>query len=306
MSDAAQTLKRGTLAESSLHNRERNSTMPATIPQVDIEQLMREYSVLLLDAYGVLVTLAGPLPGACALIATLNRRGQAYYMLTNGAARLPEAAAARYREFGLAISAERIISSGSLLKPYFAERGLVGRRCRVLGPADSRRYVELAGGEVVGLDADFDVLVVCDQSGFPFLETLDATLSALIDKIEAGRPATMILPNPDLIFPTGQGFGITSGSIALLIEAALALRYPGRPDLRFVRLGKPHPAIFEEAERRAGSRDMIMIGDQLETDIRGANDFGIASALVLGGVVSAEGIMPSSARPDYLLPSLQV
>lgn len=274
------------------------------IPSIDIADLIDRYEVILLDAYGVLVTLAGPLPGACELLETLNRRGQAYYMLTNGAARLPETAARRYREFGLAISAERIITSASLLKPSFAAQGLVGRRCRVLGPADSLRYVELAGGQAVGLEEDFEVLVVCDQSGFPFLETVDGTISALIEKIEAGRPATMILPNPDLIFPTGRGFGITSGGIALLIEAALALRYPARDDLRFIRLGKPHAAIFEEAERRAGSRDMVMIGDQLETDIRGANDFGIDSALVLGGVVSAEAVVLGGARPTFLLPSL--
>lgn len=276
------------------------------IPRIGIADLLRKYPVLLLDAYGVLVTLAGPLPGAYELIEALNRRGQAYFMLTNGAARLPETAAARYRAFGLAIPPERIITSGSLLTPYFLEQGLVGQRCRVLGPADSRRYVELAGGKVVDLNADFDVLVVCDQSGFPFLETVDATLSALIDKIESGRPAAMVLPNPDLIFPTGHGFGVTSGSIALLIEAALTLRYPERLDLRFACLGKPHAAIFEEAERRAGSRDMVMIGDQLETDIRGANDFGIDSALILGGVVGAEAVAASTARPTFLLPSLQI
>ena len=276
------------------------------IPRIGIADLLRNYPVLLLDAYGVLVTLAGPLPGACELIEVLNRRGQAYFMLTNGAARLPETAAARYQAFGLAIPPERIITSGSLLTPYFVEQGLVGRRCRVLGPADSRRYVELAGGEVVDLKADFEVLVVCDQAGFPFLETVDATLSALIDKIESGRPAAMVLPNPDLIFPTGRGFGVTSGGIALLIEAALALRYPERLDLRFARLGKPHAAIFEEAERRAGCRDMVMIGDQLETDIRGATDFGIDSALILGGVVGAGAVVASTARPTFLLPSLQI
>lgn len=278
--------------------------MHAPIPSIAIADLIDKYPVILLDAYGVLVTLAGPLPGACELIETLNRRGQAYYMLTNGAARLPETAARRYQEFGLEIPAGRIITSASLLKPYFAARGLAGRRCRVLGPADSLRYVELAGGQVVGLDQDFEVLVVCDQSGFPFLETVDDTISALIQKIEVGRPATMILPNPDLIFPTGRGFGITSGGIALLIEAALALRYPARADLRFVRLGKPYAAIFAEAARRAGSRDMVMIGDQLETDIRGANDFGIASALVLGGVVSSEAAASGSVRPTFLLSSL--
>jgi len=274
------------------------------IPRARIGELLPRYDVVLLDAYGVLVTLDGPLPGACELIEQLNHSGQAYYMLTNGAARLPENAALRYKGFGLAIPPERIITSASLLTTHFRDHGLAGRRCRVLGPADSLRYVELAGGEVVGLNEAFDVLVVCDQSGFPFLETVDDTLSRLIERIEAGRPAAMVLPNPDLMFPTGRGFGITSGSIALVIEAALALRYPQRPELRFARLGKPYAAIFEEAARRAGSRAMVMIGDQLETDIRGANDFGIDSALVLGGVVGRDALGADQPQPTWLLPSL--
>ena len=94
-----------------------------------------------------------------------------------------------------------------------------------------------------------------------------------------------MLPNPDLIYPTAEGgFGIASASVALLFEAALELRYPGRPELRFERLGKPHPAMFEEARRRSGTSDMVMIGDQPETDIRGANAFGIHSALVDTGI----------------------
>jgi HAD superfamily hydrolase (TIGR01450 family) len=275
------------------------------IARVRIGELLPRYDVILLDAYGVLVTLDGPLPGACELIDQLNRNGQAYFMLTNGAARLPENAATRYQGFGLAIPPERIITSASLLTAHFRDQNLAGRRCRVLGPADSLRYVELAGGQVVGLDEPFEVLVVCDQSGFPFLETVDDTISQLVEMIEAGRPAAMVLPNPDLMFPTGRGFGITSGSIALVIEAALALRYPQRPELRFARLGKPYAAIFEEAARRAGSRNMLMIGDQLETDIRGANDFGIDSALVMGGVVGMDAVGAGQPRPSWLLDSLQ-
>ncbi|NWG87243.1 MAG: HAD hydrolase-like protein [Hydrogenophilaceae bacterium] len=276
------------------------------IPHIRVAELLPRYEVVLLDAYGVLVTLDGPLLGARALIDRLNRSGQSYFMLTNGAARLPENAAVRYQGFGLAIPPERIITSASLLTAYFRDQGLSGRRCRVLGPADSLCYVELAGGRVVGLNEPFDVLVVCDQSGFPFLETVDDTISRLIEMIEAGRPAAMILPNPDLMFPTGRGFGITSGSIALVIEAALALRYPNRPELRFARLGKPYAAIFEEAARRAGSRAMVMIGDQLETDIRGAQDFGIDSALVMGGVVSTDAIGGDQPQPTWLLDSLEM
>ena len=190
---------------------------------------------------------------------------------------------------------------------YFSEHDLAGSRCVVLGPPDSLRYVESAGGCVVPYDADFDALVIGDQSGFPFLEAADTVLSALFRKIDSGESVRLILPNPDLIYPEGDGFGFASGSVALIFESAFALRYPDRPDLRFTRLGKPHTAIFEEAFRRSGTMDMVMIGDQIETDIKGANDFGIASALISTGVSGYDvSRLPESDRPDYLIESLAI
>ncbi len=47
--------------------------------------LVEKYSVLLFDAYGVLVDKVGALPGARELIAYLNRSGKRYYVLTNSA-----------------------------------------------------------------------------------------------------------------------------------------------------------------------------------------------------------------------------
>ena len=123
----------------------------------------------------------------------------------------------------------------------------------------------------------------------------------------AGESVRLVLPNPDLIYPEGDGFGFASGSVALIFESALTLRYPDRPDLRFTRLGKPHSAIYREAFRRSGTMDMVMIGDQIETDIKGANDFGIASALISTGVSSYDvSQLPESDRPDYLIQSLAI
>ena len=63
--------------------------------------------------------------------------------------------------------------------------------------------------------------------------------------------------------------------------------------------------MFEEARRRAGTSDMVMIGDQPETDIRGANTFGIHSALVDTGIAaSAAASLPPELRPTYHLRGL--
>ena len=195
-----------------------------------------------------------------------------------------------------------------MLKDYFAEQGLQGKRSAVLGPPDSLRYVEMAGGKVVAADEDFEVLVIANESGFPFLETVDRVLSTLFARVDRQLPVALILPNPDLIFPTAAaGFGMAAGSIALILEAALQLRYPQRDNLRFARLGKPHTRIFAAAQQRCGSSDLVMVGDQLQTDIRGANAFGIDSVLITGGVSgpAAQTVLAAGPQPTYCLDSLQ-
>lgn len=257
--------------------------------ETTIDELIERYEALLFDAYGVLSYSVGALPGAAALIARLNRMGKPYYVLTNDASALPESRAARFRRAGLEVDAARIITSGSLLEGYFAERGMRGARCVVMGTADSAEYVRRAGGVIVAPSDEFDAVVIGDQSGYPFIETLNAVMSALFRRIDAGDAPRLLLPNPDLIYPDDAGFGMASGGVALVLEAALRQRYPRAAGLRFERLGKPHPAMFAEAQRRSETRDMVMIGDTPETDIRGANRFGIASALVGSGVARGEG-----------------
>ncbi len=271
-----------------------------------IDELIERHSVLLLDAYGVLVGTAGALPGARELIERLNRTGKPYYLLTNDASKLPETASRRYRGFGLEIESNRIISAGTLLPACFAGLNLTGSRCAVLGTTDSVRFVERAGGVSVPIGEDFETLVLCDENGFPFLDGIDRTLSALYARLDRGDSAHLILPNPDLVFLKSAGeFGIAAGAMALMFEAALALRYPGRAGLTFLRLGKPHATIFEEALRRSGTRDMVMIGDQLATDIRGAREFGLAAALVAGGISTGiPASLPAHLHPTWLLDRL--
>jgi HAD superfamily hydrolase (TIGR01450 family) len=275
------------------------------IPTTTIEALRVRYSALLLDAYGVLVHGDGVMPGAPELIRDLDRDDTDYLVVTNDASRLPETAARRYRALGLEIPAERIVTSGSLLLPHFHRHGLSGRRCAVLGPRDSAIYVERAGGHVVAPDQAFDVLVICDESGVePFVEVIDAALTTLLRQLDAGVDMELLLPNPDLLYPRGgSALGITSGAIAALFDAVLAQRYPERPELRFRPLGKPHTALFTEASRRLGTRDLVMIGDQLATDIHGANQAGIDSALFTGGL-SGTAVARDGPRPTYLLESL--
>jgi HAD superfamily hydrolase (TIGR01450 family) len=278
--------------------------------------LIEGFDALFFDAYGVLVDQAGALPGAASLIAHLHQIGKPYFILTNDASKLPQTAAERFQGLGLAIGEEHIIASGCLLKPYFAQHRLQGARCVVLGTEDSRCYVKHAGGKIVEpTEEQTQVVVICDEEGYPFLPTLDAVLSLLFRRLDAQEPVALLLPNPDLVYPKGHGqYGIAAGSMAALLEHALASRYPEREALRFIPLGKPHAAIFEEAMRRLKGTDapsrpsdrqrVVMIGDQLETDIRGAYDFGMPSALINSGLARRGQVAKGRIRPTYFVPTL--
>jgi ribonucleotide monophosphatase NagD (HAD superfamily) len=207
------------------------------------------------------------------------------------------------------VTEDQVITSGSLLGPYFEQEGLRGLECAVLGPEDSRAYVREAGGVVVDVfDLDpksVGALIIGDESGFPFLAGVDAALTLAIQKLDAQAPLRLILPNPDLIYPKrNHAFGFASGTIALMIESALKIRYPGLRDTSFVRLGKPHHALFEEAVRRSGSHNVVMIGDQLETDVRGAKAFGLDTVLVSTGVTFGRSGFAPEIEPTFEVSSL--
>jgi len=271
---------------------------------IRFDELRQRYDAILFDAYGVLVSAGGALPGAGETVKRLQADAYPFVIVTNDASRLPEAIATRLAGLGLPVDGAHVISSGSLVAPYFEAHQLHGSATAVLGPEDSREYVRRAGGRIVDAAEPFDVLGVFDEHGPPPLETANDALSTAFNLIDQGVSPTLILPNPDLIAPHGDGrFGFTAGGLALLIENGLALRYPHRDDLTFERLGKPATPMFEEALRRAGSQNAVMIGDQLATDIAGANAAGIDSALISGGVATAN-VPPDGPQPTWLLPPL--
>ena len=266
--------------------------------------LLEQYDGVVLDAYGVLVDAEGALPGARALIDLLHARQIPFCVATNDASRSPESCATRFASFGLEIPAHRVVTSGQLIAPYVVDHCLIGARTTVLGTSDSIAYVHDAGCSLVPLAPriEIDALVVCDEAGFGFLPGVETAMAAVFRAIDAGRTPTLILPNPDLLYPKHDGeFGFTAGGIALLIEAALT-RHFGDDAPRFVGLGKPSPRIFDLACKRLGTRKVLMVGDQIETDIVGARAAGIDAALIAG--VSRWTSGKHAATPTWLLENL--
>ncbi len=272
---------------------------------VPARALLDRYDGFLLDAYGVLVDGEGPLPHAAAFVRALAESGRAKLLLSNDASRTGPQIHARLRGFGFDFEPREILSSGMLIEPWARRHGLTGAAAIVLGPEGSQRLATDAGlCPVSPNEPQARVVLVCDDAGFPFVETLEAVLSTLIARTESGQPTALVLPNPDVLYPkAGRAVGITAGAVACVIERGLQARF-GSDAPAFERLGKPHAPIFEAAAQRVEGR-LLMLGDQLETDVAGAHAAGIDVALVETGI----GRRPppdAAVQPTWVLKSLEL
>ncbi|MFN0060778.1 MAG: HAD-IIA family hydrolase [Planctomycetota bacterium] len=280
----------------------------STAPRITMRELLDRYDALFLDAYGVLVAERGAIAGAAELLTYLDRAQRNFLILTNDASRTPAETAAHFRELGLAVATERILTSGELLKHYFATHDLIGGRCIVLGAERAKNFVRGLGVELVAASAEADphAVIICGTRGYDLLDEVEETLSAIYRSFDAGRAVHLVCPNPDIVYPKGhEAYGLAAGAVAHLIESGLDARYPhaGR---RFVRLGKPHAPIFEAALARTQARRPVMIGDTLATDIAGALACGIDATLVSTGISRASQVGGASARPTWILDSLAI
>ena len=274
-----------------------------------ILDIINKYDAVFLDAYGVLVDGSGPIAGSAEFIRQLKQSQKAYLMVTNDASRQHSSISKRLASFGIDISENKIISSGSLLKPYFEKQEMIGAKTCVLGTTESHEFAVTAGGVLVDpiSEPEFDLLILADEAGYPFIETVDAVVSHLIQMFDKGTIPRLVLPNPDLLYPKApQACGLAAGSIALMIEAALSLRYGDGPQYKFDRLGKPHSMIFEMACAQLETQNVLMIGDQLHTDVLGAQNFGIDSLLVLTGLTKQAPEENSQFKPSYVFDNLEV
>ena len=84
----------------------------------------------------------------------------------------------------------------------------------------------------------------------------------------------MICTNPDLIVDRGKKRELCAGSVALIFE---------KMGGEVIYFGKPFPEVYNQAIENTGKK-ILSIGDNLNTDIKGANLLGYDSLLISNGI----------------------
>jgi glycerol 3-phosphatase-2 len=258
-------------------------------------RLIDDYDALIVDADGVIYRGANAVPHAVDVLGAVS---VPWCLLTNNAALPPSAIAQRAEQLGLALDPSNVVTSPQGAVAYLRERGVpVGSPILIVGgPGIDEAVVE--EGYLPIRDGSITPVAVVQGLGH---DVGWRELTAAGYAISGG--AIWVATNMDASLPTEEGFALGNGALVAAVQHAI-----GRaPDAV---TGKPEPQLFHLGAARMGAARPLVLGDRIDTDIKGANRAGMDSVLVLTGVSGAAELIDlidaePTARPTFIAEDLR-
>lgn len=248
-------------------------------------------AAFLLDLDGTLYTDAGPVAGGPAMIATLRRRGIPFRCVTNTTSRSRRGLVERLRAYGYAITPEEIITPVGAAAALCRSRG--HRRVAPYMPAAALEDLDVL---VTHGDGSPDAVVLGDLGeGWSF-----ARLQQAFGQIMAG--ADPIALSRDRYYHRGGQLTLDAGLFVAGLEyvTGRTATVVGKPSAEFY-----HAAVASLAlAGGADGHDIVMVGDDLWSDIAGAGQAGLTAWLVRTGKFREQTLSTSGITPDRVLGSV--
>lgn len=270
-----------------------------------ISSIIPNYNAFLLDLWGVVHDGGQLYPGVREALAVIKKTGKPVIFVSN-APRRSYRVTSVLSDLGIDPSLyDNVVSSGECGFQYLKRENFpFGRRYYMIS-------AEKDGGLLSGLDYeqvhDLNAADFILNLGFGTEEQTTEDFTPLLhNAIKLSLPMLCLNPDLEVIKISGERFPC-AGAIAKNY-AALGGKVKW--------FGKPYLAVYEHAYDLLGNIDkkqILAVGDSLETDIPGAKAFGVDSALVAGGILKdcsvdeiKEMIVSLGLRPNYLLPKFGI
>jgi NagD protein len=248
----------------------------------------------LIDMDGVIYRENQLIPGARDFVEALIGTGLPFIFLTNNSAPTPEDLSVRLGHMGIpSISPRHFYTSALNAADFLSE---THPACTVLVIGEGGLLTALHDRKIAN-DAIHPSYVVVGEGAASWEKLAKAHTC-----IEHG--ARLLGTNPDNWCPVSNlDTRPGAGAAAAFLEAST-----GR---RAYYLGKPNGYMFHRARRKlsdmavgANLEQIIVIGDTMETDIRGAVEAGLQAYLVLSGSTRIENLADYVYQPTRVLSSV--
>jgi HAD superfamily hydrolase (TIGR01458 family) len=246
-------------------------------------------AAILLDVDGVFHVSGEPIAGGADAVRRLRAAGHRLRFVTNNTTRARAALAEELRGMGLELDDEEVQTT-----PRVAAQTLAGRR--VLALTMHAIVGELEGVELVGEDAEAVLVGGADETPETNLVFSYMNLARAFHELEAG--AGLYSLHKNRWWQTKHGPLLDAGAFVAGLEYAA--------DTEAIVLGKPSPAYFEAALQAldADANMTWMIGDDIESDIVGAQKHGMRTVLVRTGKFRPDTVEATRIRPDGIISSI--
>lgn len=249
---------------------------------------MKKYKAYCFDLDGTVVRGKEGIESAIAFIHKLQEKGIEPFYVTNNSSKTREQLQSSLALIGVNAQLDHIYSS-ALVTAKYVKMHFPTSKVRMIGSRGIYEALVTEGIEIT--DGDAEVFVMGIDRELNYRMIADACIA-----VQNGTK--FIATNQDIKFPTEYGFSPGNGAFARLIEEVTGVSP--------IYIGKPSPAILEVISKEFNftKDEMVMIGDNYDTDIQCGIRFGIDTIHVNTGVTPTAIVRKKVEPATYLVENL--
>ena len=235
-----------------------------------LREIYKKYDAFFIDVWGVIHNGIQLYSGAIEVLENLYKLNKRFVLMSNA-----PRPSRNTKKFLLdlkmnKIFCENIVTSGeAALKSL--QQNLYGKNFYHLGPErDNSLFKEFEKNKKDLKEADF---ILCTG----FLDNHEESLDFYKDLLKNYTQIKMICTNPDLIVHRGSKQEYCAGTLAALFQELGG---------KVIYFGKPYPEIYKFCTKNG--EKVLVIGDNIRTDIKGANNMKFDSLFITNGIHKEE------------------
>lgn len=245
-----------------------------------------------LDLDGVVYEGNHAIPGAAESIGSFSQLGLEVFPITNNSTRTREETQQKLKDFQIYLPISNIFTSSYVAAHFLRNHRNQGGSVLVIGENGLVQEIlrqdlhvcqtPPAQTLVVGLDREFSYTKICN--GLAVLQ----------------QGAFFLACNRDKHYPGEKGeLKPGCGSMVAAIEAVASRKVD-------IEIGKPNPYMLRIIQGLGAyqPREILVIGDSVESDIAMANAFGCPSILLCRENIAHIAQVPDRVVPDYVMSTL--
>ena len=244
----------------------------------------------IIDLDGTMYRGSTNIDGAREFIDYLHSKNLPYIFLTNNATRTKKQAKEHMLNLGFKDIKEEDFFTSAMATAQYIAKNYTEKKCFMLGESGLEEALKDCNLELVQENASF-VVVGLDRNA------TYKDYSKALHHILVG--AKFIATNPDRLLANNGTFDIGNGAVIDMLEYASGVEA--------IKIGKPYQTILNILleEKKLKKEDIILLGDNLETDIKLGYDARIETIMVCSGVHTEKDIDRLKVYPTKVIKNLR-